>query len=188
MAKPTPMAARPPTSQMPCGVAEHSDVVQDDHERADSHQTEHNPHVQRRRVGFDLLLRRCSMVRRVLLPASFGSCHGRHITAFSTSEPAVRPRTIRMIRGTGWTFIWLGRLSDGLCCLPVVVHQPADGPRPVRSGRRTGRPLTRKSWSKKSNTCPVVVPGATTTTVPDAGPIPDPVPKILLVEVRQRGR
>jgi sortase A len=44
------------------------------------------------------------MVGLLLLPASFGSCHARHITEFSY----VRPRTIRVIRRTGWTFIWLG--------------------------------------------------------------------------------
>jgi sortase A len=44
------------------------------------------------------------MVGLLLLSASFGSCHARHITEFVD----VRPKTIRVIRGTGWTFIWLG--------------------------------------------------------------------------------
>ncbi len=47
------------------------------------------------------------MVWLLLLPASFGSCHARHITEFCNASH-VRPKTIRMIRGTGWTFIWLG--------------------------------------------------------------------------------
>ena len=68
------------------GVAEHTYVVQDDHECADSHQAKHDADIQRRRIGLDLLLRRCGMVRRVLFPASFGSCHGRHINPFSMSE------------------------------------------------------------------------------------------------------
>ena len=47
------------------------------------------------------------MVGLLLLPASFGSCHARHNTEFLIASH-VRPKTIRVIRGTGWTFIWMG--------------------------------------------------------------------------------
>ncbi|NNC92542.1 MAG: class E sortase [Acidimicrobiia bacterium] len=95
----------------------------------------------------------------------------------------MRPRTIRAIRGTGWTFIWLGLYLMGF----VVYQLWFTNLLTARDQSALAAGLDEHFQEvvvEEIEYVPVVVPGATTTTtvVPDVGPQPEPEPKILLQE------
>ncbi len=94
----------------------------------------------------------------------------------------MRPRTIRIIRGTGWTFIWLGAYLMGFVAYQLwftnlLTARDQSALAAGLDAHFEDVVVEEVEWF------PVVVAGGTTTTtVPGAEPIPDPVPKILFVE------
>ena len=93
----------------------------------------------------------------------------------------MRPTTIKFIRGTGWTFIWLGVYLMGFVAYQLWFTNllTARDQAALADGLDAHY---EQVMVEEVEYVPVLVPGATTTTVPDTGPIPDPVPKTLLVE------
>ncbi|MBT8193494.1 MAG: sortase [Acidimicrobiia bacterium] len=87
-----------------------------------------------------------------------------------------------MIRGTGWTFIWLGFYLMGFVAYQLWFTNLLTAR--DQSSLAAGLDAHYEEVVvEEVEYVPVVVPGGTTTTtVPSQEPIPDPVPRILLVE------
>lgn len=92
----------------------------------------------------------------------------------------MRPRTIRVIRGTGWTFIWLGVYLMGFVAYQLWFTNLLT----ARDQSALAAGLDEHFQEvvvEEVEYVPVVVPGATpTTTLPAPGP--EPEPKLLLQE------
>ena len=87
-----------------------------------------------------------------------------------------------MIRGTGWTFVWLGVYLMGFVAYQLWFTNflTARDQSALAAGLDAHYD---EVVVEEVEYVPVVVPGGTTTTtVPNSEPIPDPVPRILLVE------
>lgn len=122
------------------------------------------------------------MVWLLLLPASFGSCHARHITEFAL----VRPKTIRVIRRTGWTFIWLGVYLLGFVAYQLwFTNLLAARDQSALAAGLDEHFAAVEVVEVEYSPVPADPGSTTTTTIPDApdpAPEPEPEPRILLRE------
>lgn len=121
------------------------------------------------------------MVGLLLFPASFGSCHGRHNTDLAS---LVRPKTIRLIRGTGWTFIWLGVYLLGFVAYQLWFTNLLASREQSALAAGLNEHFAEVTVEEVQYIPPPEPPGDTppTTLTPDPEPAPEPPPRILLKE------